>query len=136
MEWCRQVITHYCVATYVYNSAHEKVFSVSLEILAKLTVPIKRTVQKYHCHGWSASQITQQIETEYKVSVSRQAISRFIFYCQTTRSLVRKPGSGRSTKKKKARLRTSWFLIRSWHEPVPRIHTETSSTIEMLPEAA
>ena len=66
--------------------------------MAKLAVPIKRTVQKYHSQGWSASQIAKEIETEYKVSVSRQAINRFLFYYQTTKSLVRKPGSGRPTK--------------------------------------
>ena len=66
--------------------------------MAKLSVPIKRTVQKYHSQGWSASQLAKEIETEYNVLVSREAINRFLFYYQTTRSLVTKSGSEKPTK--------------------------------------
>ena len=39
-------------------------------------------------------------------------------------------------KRLKARLHYKLALKPSWLEPVPQVHTETSSTIEMLPKAA
>ncbi len=66
--------------------------------MGKLRVPIKRTVLMYHSQGLSSRQIASQIENEYVVTVSRQAINRFLFYYHKTGSLVRKCGSGRPTK--------------------------------------
>lgn len=67
---------------------------------AKLSVPIKHTVIK---QGLSARQISNWIENEYCVSISRQAISQ---HYQTTNRLVRKPGSGRHTETTEIVLRT------------------------------
>ena len=53
--------------------------------MAKLIVPLKCSEVSL---TWSASQINKQLETEYEVSVSRQAINQFILYYQTTRRLV------------------------------------------------
>ena len=53
--------------------------------MAKLIVPLKCSEVSL---TWSAGQINKQLETEYEVSVSRQAINQFILYYQTTRRLV------------------------------------------------
>ena len=53
--------------------------------MAKLNVPLKCSEVSL---TWSASQINKQLETEYEVSVSRQAINQFILYYQITRRLV------------------------------------------------
>ena len=53
--------------------------------MAKLIVPLECSEVLL---TWSASQINKQLETEYEVSVSRQAINQFILYYQTTRRLV------------------------------------------------
>ena len=54
--------------------------------MAKLNVPLK--CSEVSLTWISASQINKQLETEYVVSVSRQAINQFILYYQTTRRLV------------------------------------------------
>ena len=54
--------------------------------MAKLIVPLK--CSEVSLTWISASQINKQLETEYEVSVSRQAINQFILYYQTTRRLV------------------------------------------------
>ena len=54
--------------------------------MAKLIVPLK--CSEVSLTWISASQINKQLETEYEVSVSRQAINQFILYYQTTTRLV------------------------------------------------
>ena len=49
--------------------------------MAKLNVPLK--CSEVLLTWISASQINKQLETEYEVSVSRQAINQFILYYQT-----------------------------------------------------
>ena len=54
--------------------------------MAKLILPLK--FSEVSLTWISASQINKQLETEYEVPVSRQAINQFMLYYQTTRRIV------------------------------------------------
>lgn len=66
--------------------------------MAKLYPLVKRKILQLKSAGQSSQLIATALRREYAVTVSRQAIDRFIRYYEQSQSLVRKPGSGRQSK--------------------------------------
>ena len=66
--------------------------------MSKLSLSAKRIILNFFSIGLSTAQIVQQLEGEHNITVSRQAINRFLLQYKTTNRLVRKPGSGRPSK--------------------------------------
>ena len=63
--------------------------------VALITLKVMCRILQLHTAGQSYKGIVSTLREDYDVTVSRQAVSRFIRYYEQSRRLVRKPGSGR-----------------------------------------
>ena len=66
--------------------------------MPKVDQNIKRVILYLSSKGWTASSISSHLLDVYQVQLSRQSINRFLAYYRLSKSLSRKPGSGRRSK--------------------------------------
>ena len=55
-------------------------------------------ILKLHCQGYTCSSVVHELKSCLNISVSRQTVSRFLFYYKITKSLTRRMGSARPSK--------------------------------------
>lgn len=74
----------------------KKTFSV--QTMTKLTLVAKRAILRMRSDHHTCLAIAQELQSEYGIQVSRQAISAFLLVYNRTQSLTRRQGSGRGSK--------------------------------------